>query len=170
MKMYLFFVTPTPDPEGTNVLPKAWWLRGAFGPLVVLVASTEGWRIVQPSLRDRATQLLAGFVVGLLVLVGVFESTALLIFQGHIPTTATSALWGVVALLAFIGIFLPIGPHIRKIAGRHPKDFIPIEVLSARGGFLHQELHILGEGHGVRVQTNALRRTMTAALQLARGG
>jgi hypothetical protein len=102
-------------------------------------------------------------------MIGVWFPTAFLIIHA-LGISAGSALFGfAVAGLLVMGILLPLSPRIRKLAGWHPQGpFVQIQVLSASLGRLHQELLILGDGHEVRVRTNARLPTITAALRLAR--
>lgn len=165
-KTYVFAIRPTPDSPAE--LPNAWWLPGALGPLATLEASKNGLRIVRRSPAGTALQIGAGLGLGLVLMVGVWPSI-ILFFAGELGVDIGSLLGLGVASALVMAIVWVLAPRIRKLGAWHPQGpFVPIQVLSASLGSFHQELLILGDGHRVRVQTNAPRTTITQALRLAR--
>jgi len=125
-------------------------------------------RIIRRSPGGTALQVGVGSALGIGLMIGVWFPTAFVIIHAF-GISLGSVLFGfAVAGLLVIGILLPLGPRIRKLAGWHPQGpFVQIQVLSASLGRFHQELRIRGEGHEVRVRTNARRATITTALRLA---
>lgn len=165
-RSYVFAIRPPVD--SPSEIPKVWWFPRALGPVAVLEATKDGLRIIRPSRRGIAANLLGGLAVGLGLLFGVYVPTAFLIIV-RLGVTTTSAVIGYsVAALLCGAILLPLYPQVRKLFAWHPEGYsVPIQVIETELGTFHHELKIVGEGQEARVRTTARRATITAALRLA---
>lgn len=163
---YLFAIRPTRD--SAEDFPRAWWIPGAIGPLGVVQASGEGLKLIRPSLRGRALEVVLGSALGIAIIYGTFVPTAVLIIGALGSTPEAVVLWAVVAGTLAFGIMMPIYPHVRGLAAWRPiGPSARVQVLSAAFGMFRQELRISCNGQEAWVRTNARLASITRALRLA---